>query len=836
MKTPARPYLACLAALASLTLSTHAAENAPGLRASITLTRDGENRAYQLRSEVPLRDKKPADKQASISEKNGQPSLRSGNLLFDGLYALAVQEALQNSVSEIKDFAYNNNQPFRLDAFQTGELWTYVWTRDLCYAVDLGLAGFDANRTVSSLLFKSSDTKAWAPGGFRHQAIQDTGSGGSWPVSSDRVVWALGADAALRALPEADRDEFLGKAYQILHDTIEQDRRVIFDPADGLYRGEQSFLDWREQTYPEWTKDQVLPIALSKALSTNVLAYIALDRASAYAEMLGRAGEGKRYAAMAADLKRAINSRFYDEQAGLYATFLLSDGGPAVRVHRYDLLGESLAILSGIADPARAAAILRHYPVGPHGPSVVWPQDKGVPIYHNQAIWPFVTAYWLKAACKTGNAEAIERGVLWMQKSTAENLSNMENYDWVSGLAEVKDAELKGPVVNSRRQLWSVGAYLSTVQDVIFGLERSWGGLRFSPHLTAGLCRTLFAKQTAIELRNLSHLGTRNLVRIQLPSLPENASGLCIVAGIELNGKPIGTGPVALKDLKPANEWVIRLAAPTQAAGGDGLLTVDASSARNFQGPVPATWEKAGGGLSLKDGRPTLHFTHPEPEAVRFNIYRDGLLVSEKGKGLEWTDSTPSDGRAHRYAVEAVDAVSGNAGQLTQSLVWNAGLPALRLPASGLQVQGGKIAEGGFIADWGLPNDKLEVPHFTVASTGRHEIRIEFANGSGPVNTGIACGLKRLQLFNAATGAKLLSTYVVMPQSGDWKRWDLSSPVLADLEDGVEYHLVLDEDVISRNMSYLAQNARYTSWPGGGEAAHNRVNIASIQIQNLGPN
>jgi len=830
-----RTYLACLAALASLSLTARAAE-LPGtpLRASISLGRDGDVRSYLLKSEAPLRGNLPANHQASISEKASQPSLRSGNLLFDGLYALAVQEALQNSVSEIKDFAYNNNQPFRLDAFQTGELWTYVWTRDLCYAADLGLAGFDPRRAVSSLLFKSSDTKASAPGGFRHLAVQDTGSGGSWPVSSDRVVWALGADAALRALPETERDEFMGKAYQILHDTIEQDRRVIWDPVDGLYRGEQSFLDWREQTYPAWTQDQVLPIALSKALSTNVLAYIALERASVYAGQLGRAGEGKRYAAMAADLKQAINRHFFDEEAGLYATFLLSDGGPAVRVHRYDLLGESLAIVSGVADPARASSILRNYPVGPHGPSVVWPQDRGVPIYHNQAIWPFVTAYWLKAACRTGNAEAIERGVLWMQRSTAENLSNMENYDWVTGLAEVKDAELKGPVVNSRRQLWSVGAYLSTVQDVVFGLERSWEGLRFSPHLTAGLCRTLFAKQKSIELRNLSHQGTKHLVRIELPELSPEAQGLCRIAGIELNGKAVGLAAIPVSELKPSNEWVIRLSAPALTGAADNLRLVDPTAPRNYQGPAPATWEKSGA-LTLQQGRPVLRFSHPDADNTRFNIYRDGQLVAARFRGLEWTDKSPADGRLHRYAVEAVDAVSGNAGQLTPSLVWDAGRAAQRLPVSGMLVQGGKpLAEG--IADWGQPTDTLEVPRLIVSTTGRHEIRVEFSNGSGPVNTGIACGVKRLQLFNVGTGAKLLSTYVVMPQSGDWKRWDLSSPALADLEAGVEYRLILDEDVVSRNMSYLSQNARYTSWPGGGDTSFNRVNLASIQIQNLGPN
>ena len=49
---------------------------------------------------------------------------------------------LQNSVSQIKDGAYGNGAPFKLEAYQTGEFWTYVWTRDLSYSVNLALAWF----------------------------------------------------------------------------------------------------------------------------------------------------------------------------------------------------------------------------------------------------------------------------------------------------------------------------------------------------------------------------------------------------------------------------------------------------------------------------------------------------------------------------------------------------------------------------------------------------------------------------------------------------------------------------------------------------------------------
>ena len=68
----------------------------------------------------------------------------------------------------------------------------------------------------------------------------------------------------------------------ILKNTIEQDRLIIFDKKTGLYRGEQSFLDWREQSYPLQTSTNVNFIAASKTLSVNVLYYMALKITASY--------------------------------------------------------------------------------------------------------------------------------------------------------------------------------------------------------------------------------------------------------------------------------------------------------------------------------------------------------------------------------------------------------------------------------------------------------------------------------------------------------------------------------------------------------------------------
>ena len=800
----------------------------------LTLRADGPLRTYELRSTAPLRGHTPPAPVLTFAETAAHPVVRSGNRQFDALYALALHEAGLNSVAQIQDFAYGNNTPLPLAAFQTGEVWTYVWTRDQAYSTHLGLAGFDPARSVTSLLFKSSDTKASVAGGFRRQIIQDTGSGGSYPVSTDRVVWALGAEAALQRLPDGEREPFLAQAYALLHDTLEQDRRLTFDETDGLYRGEQSFLDWREQTYPAWTKDQVLPIAQSKALSVNVLNYHALGRAADYARQLGHAAENARYTAWAAALKDAINRRFYDPAAGLYSTYLLTDGGPAVRVHRYDLLGEALAILTGVASPEQAQSIFSHYPVGPYGPSVVWPQDRSVPIYHNQAIWPFVTAYWLKAARQAGQTEAVERGVAWFQQEAAENLSNMENFDFVTGRVDVRGQPREGPVVNSRRQLWSVAAYLSMVQDTVFGLEASSAGLRFQPFLTAGLRRGTFGGSDTLELRNLDYRGAKVQVKLHLPAVSAQAGGVCRIERVLVNGRAVGVDFVPRSALAAENQWEVFLAAPAAGAKPPApLRLVDVSDERAIFGPAQPEWDESESpALTEAKGRLTLHFKHADAAAVRFNLYRDGQPAATGWPGTSWTDPDSGDfrERVHYYAIEAVDARSGNASFLSPSRHYTGERPRITLPAIVLANHGGKLVGGHHFEDWGRPGDTLELKSFQVERSARYALRVEFSNGAGAVNTGITCGVKKLEILRAGDGQVVASGYLVMPQSGDWARWDLSSPVSARLNGGEAYTLRISEDEVSRNMSYLENNTRYTAWPGGGPEAYNFVRIAAVHL------
>jgi hypothetical protein len=408
--------------------------------------------------------------------------------LFDALFAMAQEDLRRDSVDAITDAAFDHGHPIRCRCFIAGEEWPFVWTRDVSYSIDLGLWRLDPARARASLLFKISPPRTRAaPRGL--YVMQDTGSGGSWPISTDRVVWFLGARHLL------DDPAFADTVQEALSDTLAQDRRYVFDPHEGLYRGETSFLDWREQSYPAWTAHDVVFIAESFALSTNVLHYQALRLAADLARRRGEHAAAERFTRQAAALAEAINARFWRPDRGLYMSYI---GGPAdpAPFDAYDLLGLDLAITSGVADPVRARESLERYPAWPAGSPVIWPERRDEPIYHNRAIWPFVSEYTLRAARRVGDPSLIALEVRSLMRGAALNASNMENYSLLSQSTHVP-GPLGGPVVDSPRQLWSVAGYLDMVLRGVFGLEDDG---RIAPELPASLVPMLFGSGRRISL------------------------------------------------------------------------------------------------------------------------------------------------------------------------------------------------------------------------------------------------------------------------------------------------------------------------------------------------
>ena len=800
-----------------------------GKKAEVSVSGD-ELRTYTLTTNAELRESGDP-KQRFVSETAGSPRLRSGNLMLDALFALAITELDENKVPAISDYSMNNGSPVDCDCFETGANWHYVWTRDTAYAVHSALAFFEPQKSKNSLKFKISERKS-AAGGGNMQIVQDTGSGGSWPVSTDRVVWAIGALETLVNLEGSDYETFLAESYEAIKNTLETDRIHVYDEKDGLYRGEQSFLDWREQTYPNWTASNTVHIGMSKTLSTNVLHYMAMHVAASMAIELGKTEEALYFAGQADDLKNAIRSNFYlaDRKtfSSMKTTFLDSSA-----VDKRDLLGEALAILFDVADDTQSSEIIAEYPVTEAGPAVIFPQEPKTRIYHNRAIWPFVTSYALRAAAKAGNDKFYENAFMSLVRGAAFNLSNMENFEFTTLDAWHEDTwtdfqgrEMSGPVVNSKRQLWSVAGFLSMVLDSIFGREQSLLKFSFSPKIPVNLRNTFFAGSSEIVLKNLKFKGKTFTLKILLPPKNGETRGFYVQKSLKIDGVP-GFLPDSLKE-GSLIEMELRF---SDESGEINLVDCNADPNKCWA-PLPVTIPLDPYGVTLENDRLKVAFSASE-NAVSYNIYRDGVKVASNVQTTSWVDENSGDHakKSYCYSVAAVNSEGWESHHSDPVCYWGPDFDrtTMKFWADSAFDQTPNASDHGraHFADWGTPSSVLSVPNITPTKSGTYIVTIEYGSGR-PIDTGITSCNKIVRITDENNNVVMEKT-VFMPHLGaeNWDRWGESSFVEVELESGKTYKAKISD---AFNMSYFEHFVPYTAGIGGGTDVYNRANISTLKF------
>jgi hypothetical protein len=798
---------------------------------------EAQLRSYTHSTTLQLRD--PLPPHANYAERAELPYLRSGSLAFDALFALAASEMRQDAVSDIRDGNYKGGAAIACDCFETGEKWHYVWTRDLSYAADLGLALLDPQRVRNSLEFKLAGYRAEVPKAPQVagtadglQIVQDTGSGGSWPVSSDRVAWAFAAEETLRMLPSNERAAFAARALAALSNTLENDRIAAFDAHDGLYTGEQSFLDWRDQSYAAWITDDLAALAGAKSVSTNAAHYKALTLAARLAQEAGDSARAARYGAWAGELKQAINARLWLPDAGMYSSLTAAhfDGTP---LHKFDWLGQSLAIVTGIASAEQARSILARYPHGPMGPPVIWPQQPGMPVYHNRALWPFVTAYGLKAAALGGNAAVADAAYDSLVRGAALNMSNMENLEWLSGqplLLDENKPSLTGPVINSRRQLWSVGAYLGMVIENVFGVTALDEGIALRPFVTARLRRETFAGTGQATLHNLRLRDARVTVRLLLPA-PSREQGVHKVEQVMLNGTPSGaTIPwarlrdgdvieIALGAVVQGDKGIRRVNAdpyvPSPAVFGPREPVIEAL-ARDAAGHARLRFKAGGNGSGGKAG------------TVFYHVYRDGRQVAANVPAGVWLDRDPHPHAC--YAVEAEYRASGNRSHHSAPRCLDA---ATEVAVTDTRVSSNLHAAATgtpHLAAWGAPQDRFEVRELRIGSAGAYAFQLRYRNEANQINLGISGGVKWITVEDAS-GRTVAQGVVQLPHTTPARGntpAPLSTPLNARLEPGA-YRVRMSDFY---NMSYLESNAGF-SGAGGTSGPSNRFDLYGLRVQRV---
>jgi hypothetical protein len=652
------------------------------------------------------------------------PQYRSDYPLADALYNLALEEARRAVEPD--------------STFRTGKEWAGVWTRDVSYSIILAQASLQPKVAMNSLMRKVS-----ADG----RIIQDTGTGGAYPCSTDRVIWAVAAWEIYQATGD---EAWLRRVYPIIRQSLADDQQNAHDPATGLMRGESSFLDWREQTYPRWM--QPADIYQSENLGTNAVHYQANIVLAQMAAKLGDPGTAAQHQRQAATIKDGLNQHLWQEEQGYYGQYLY--GRTALSLSpKAEALGEALCVLFGVAEGARAQQVVSRTPTTPYGISCIYPQIPGIPAYHNDAVWPFVQSFWALAAAQAGNEASLTESMAAIYRPAALFLTNKENF-------VARNGDFAGTQINSSNMLWSLSGSLSLVYKVLFGMQYQGDRLVFRP----------FVPQAFQGQRSLSGFRYRKAVLdVEMTGFGNQ------IAIITLDGQPLAEAAI-----------------PASLSGRHKV-----SITLNSTVPTPAPINRVPNDFAPET--PTVTFAaqrliwSPIEGAKTYKVLKNGTSLT--------TTATPGfdvpAGPFAAYQVVAVDEAgreSFASEPLETSAVTMQQVQLETVAPKATQAYKGYSGKG-FIEITPTLNKALTIP-VTVPETGLYAVDFRYANGNGPINTNNKCAVRTLR-----RGPALLGT-VVLPQRGveEWSNWGFSNPVLVRLEKGTN-SLTLAYEPANQNMN-----------------------------------
>jgi len=660
--------------------------------------------------------------------------------------------------------------------FRTGVYWGGVWTRDVSYSILHSLAQLDPQTSMNSLLAKIN---------ANNRIIQDTGTGGAWPCSTDRTTWIL---AAWEVYLVTGSREWLDRIYPVIRNTIEDDRLVAYNPATQLMRGETSWLDWREQEYPTWM--QPVDIYRSEAMGTNAVHYRSLRILADICRLEGQPQLAKKYDSWAEDLREGMNRHLWMEDRGLYAIYLYGRNH-LVQHPQMEILGESFAILWDIATPERQQRISQQMVNESFGTPDFYPNLSDQFPYHNDAMWPFTQGYWMKAQHKVGNEQGVLHSIASIYRLAAMTLTNLENMVIFNG-------NDKGLAINSPRQLWSVAADIAIVPNIYFGIQYELDGIHFNPLVPKNLRAN----------RRLKNFRYRQAV------LDMSISGFGnVIKSFKVDG--IETAPVFPADM--AGEHTIEIVLANQQPAAMSVCMKE-----NAYQPVTPQAKIEGNNLSWS----------PVATAQQYLVYKDGKQLVQ----LDATATSYTLQAAGEYAVIAVNEAGWHSYMseplryYTDVKLYAVGQYALPFDPQRRQVKesagggggvSGKVearsevptlagvdvsgAEGKIAMITRNENILITIP-VEIAEAGIYAIDWRYANGNGPINTDNKCATRLLSVDGQQVGTS------VFPHRGtdQWNNWGWSNATVMTLTPGrhvvtLEFSATVENMNITVNQALLDQ-------------------------------
>lgn len=682
----------------------------------------------------PYNPDKQTSREWSLTEDiTGKPQYSSDQPIVDALFKLSLEEALKNIESD--------------STLRTGAKWDGVWTRDVSYSTLLAFACHEPEIAKKSLMCKVK----------RGRIIQDTGSGGAWPVSSDRTTWALAAWEIYKVTGDPD---WLIYAYNVIKNTLDDDYKTLTSKNTGLLKGESSFLDWREQTYPKWMSNA--DIYASENLGTNVVHYQAHCILVEMAKLLGKPYEV--YEERAAKIKKSINDKLWMEDKGYYGQYRYGRS-ELILSPRFEALGESLAVLFDVAGEEKARSVLANSPITPFGVTCIYPQIPGIPPYHNNAIWPFVQSFWNLAAAKVGNEEALNHGLASIYRAGALFLSNYENF-------VAQNGDYVGTEINSDRMLWSMAGNMAMVYRVFIGVHFEPDGIRFQPVIPENYNGT----------RKLSGFTYRNAhLNIEVVGFGKK------IQQISLDGKPLEE---AFLPASVSGDHEIKIVMANEPLAEEGIHQVK----NRFSPESPETHAKSG-----------ILTWDLIKGAVKYNVYRNGTLYTSTPKTrLELDTESFSE-----YMVTAVDDKGYESFSSEPVLVCEpAALTRLEIEdfAGKSSKDYSNYSGRGFTATSTTENKNIDI-EIDIKEAGKYRVDFRYSNGTGPWNTDNNCAIRSLYVNNEYEGV------VVMPQRGkdEWSDWGFTNSIIVRMKKGKnslrltfeEWNTNMDGEINEAMLDYL---------------------------------
>ncbi len=663
--------------------------------------------------------------------------------LAAAVYNLTLEEALKSIFTE------NSTQYFR-----TGTNWDKVWTRDTALS-----SLYSLSWVFPEISYNCEYKKVKSSGGVS-VFEQDTGSGGSYPVSTDKIITMLSVWE--NYLADGNK-EHLSYFYNICNNTIKQDMNVAYDNDAELFRGETCGLDWRDQTYPDWTSETydsgLSAIAESKTASVNTIYCRVLEIMSKAAKVLGKGEAAEQaWAKMAQDLKARISSRLWNENMGLYSSWEYPEYMGSVLAEKTDVLGNGFALWFNIGTDSQLNSIMENSPLVAYGADTVYPQKQGKlknanKIYHNFGVWPGWDSILMVGAGYHDN------------KALAGEIFNSNVRGAATSLTQKEVINYRtGEGVESDQQLWSIAGTLAGYYRVMFGMNYDEDGITFNPYVPDWM-------EGPFELSNFKYRNAKLTIKIT------------------------GKGDKVKSFKVDGNSQDIK------------SYVFPADSSGNHT--VEIAMEKSGTEYKINKSDDNL-VVCPEMPTMS---YSNGTLTWTQKSGLTyklWTGKEYVDVSGGSYTVDktaygsySLMAVSKDeiCSELSKPIIVTP--IRIKVEAENGTVSDSSLISSGYVIDKRSKSANLTLS-VNIAKKGRYQLSGIY-NNPGDATSGISCGIRSVYVDGVDKGS------LVFPEVSSSKKNQTSTHLSLDLEQGTHTVKIFYDTAnwYDRNMSISQNNVEY---------------------------